>query len=111
MQPFASLRADFRLEIWLGGFAPLPHAPIYAVKTGLGGAKQRSRSAWPGFVSGARPPNRARYRTQISGMAVLTIVLRTRREDDRGRAPVRLRIAHRGTKRFIGLGLKAEVEK
>jgi len=44
-------------------------------------------------------------------MAALTIVLRTRRKDDGGRAPVRLRIAHRGTKRFIGLDLKAEVEK
>jgi len=88
-----------------------PHASIYAVKTGLGGAKRRSGSVCPGFVSVTRPPNRARYRTQISGMAVFTIVLRTRRKDDRGRAPVRLRIAHRGTKRFIRLGLKAEVEK
>ena len=43
-------------------------------------------------------------------MAALTIVLRTRRKDDRGRAPARLQIAHRST-RFIGLGLKAEVEK
>ena len=93
MQPFASLRADFPRRIWLGALLPSPHAPIYAVKPGLDGAKRELRSACLGFVSVTWPPDRARYRTQISSMAALTIVLRTRRKDNRGRAPVRLGIA------------------
>ena len=36
---------------------------------------------------------------------------RTRREDDHGRAPLRLRIAHRGEKRFISLPVKVLLGK
>jgi len=44
-------------------------------------------------------------------MPALSIIARTRREDDHGRVPIRLRISHRGEKRFISLPVKVLLGK
>ncbi|MCS3705862.1 hypothetical protein GGP62_000837 [Salinibacter ruber] len=44
-------------------------------------------------------------------MPAISIIAHTRREDDHGRVPLRLRIAHRGEKRFIALPVKVLLGK
>ncbi|MCS3830024.1 integrase [Salinibacter ruber] len=44
-------------------------------------------------------------------MPAISIIVRTRRKDDYGRVPIRLRIAHRGEKRFISLPVKVLLGK
>ncbi len=44
-------------------------------------------------------------------MPAISIIARTRRKDDHGRVPLRMRISHRGEKRFISLPVKVLAKK
>ncbi|MCS3663498.1 integrase [Salinibacter ruber] len=44
-------------------------------------------------------------------MPAISIIARTRRKDDHGRVPLRMRIAHRGEKRFISIPVKVLLGK
>lgn len=58
-----------------------------------------------------RAENHIQYHTQFLLMATVSLVVRDSRIDARGRAPVRLRIAHQDTRRFLSLDVEVLASK